>query len=136
MLKNNDLFRQIFFIAYDIIFQKDKGDNKMKVNITSENGTAVAVLNGEIDHHTARSLRSEIDRFVITMQPERLALDFTGITFMDSSGISLIYGGYKIAVNFGQKVTVLSDNDKFIKILMLSQMDKFVKIVNGRECLK
>ena len=68
----------------------------MKVNISSENGTAVALLSGEIDHHSAKNMRNEIDRFVISMQPECLAMDFTGITFMDSSGIGLIIGRYKL----------------------------------------
>ena len=78
----------------------------MKINITSENGTAIAVLCGEIDHHSARTLRSEIDRFVITMQPERLAMDFTGITFMDSSGIGLILNVNKRIGNIGGRLRV------------------------------
>lgn len=38
----------------------------MKLDIKSENGAAIAVIKGEIDHHTAKSLRAELDKFVIT----------------------------------------------------------------------
>lgn len=101
----------------------------MKVNITSENGTAVAVLNGEIDHHTARSLRSEIDRFVITMQPERLAMDFTGITFMDSSGIGLIIGRYKLMKEWGGQLEIRGTHPYIRRVLKLSGIERIVKIV-------
>ena len=59
----------------------------MSIDIRSENGAAIAVLSGEIDHHSARDMRAELDRFIITMQPELMAMDFGGITFMDSSGV-------------------------------------------------
>lgn len=101
----------------------------MKINITSENGTAVAVLNGEIDHHTARSLRSEIDRFVITMQPERLAMDFTGITFMDSSGIGLIIGRYKLMKEWGGQLEIRGTQPYIRRVLKLSGIERIVKIV-------
>ena len=108
----------------------------MNVEFEEHQNTLIIKLCGELDHHSMITQKSRIEMKLSTNTKEEIIFDLNGLSFMDSSGISLIYGGYKIAVNFGQKVTVLSDNDKFIKILMLSQMDKFVKIVNGRECLK
>ena len=55
-----------------------------------------AVLVGEIDHHTAARLREEIDRKVGQMKPKELKLDFSQITFMDSSGIGLMMGRYRL----------------------------------------
>ena len=91
----------------------------MKMNITSEKGMAVAVLSGELDHHSARSLRSELDRFVITMQPERLAMDFTGITFMDSSGIGLIIGRYKLMKEWGGQLEIRAPQPYIRRVLKL-----------------
>ena len=62
----------------------------MKIDIKSENGAAIATLSGEIDHHNAKELRAELDRFIVSAQPRQLAIDFGGITFMDSSGIERI----------------------------------------------
>lgn len=102
-----------------------------------EQGNILAIkLSGELDHHSMITRKSRIEMKLSTNTKDEIVFDLNGLSFMDSSGISLIYGGYKIASDFGQKVTVLCDNEKFIKILMLSGMDKFVKIVNGRECLK
>lgn len=54
-----------------------------------------AALQGEIDHHWANVLRTQIDARVTQGVPETLVLDFSGVTFMDSSGVGLILGRFK-----------------------------------------
>ena len=54
-----------------------------------------AALTGEIDHHTAALLRSKIDEQIDRRLPQKLILDFSGVGFMDSSGIGLILGRSK-----------------------------------------
>ena len=58
----------------------------MPVTIQLENPCLTAVLDGEIDHHCARSLREEIDQAILDYEPHQLRLDFEKVTFMDSSG--------------------------------------------------
>ena len=62
----------------------------MPVTIQLENPCLTAVLDGEIDHHCARSLREEIDQAILDYEPHQLRLDFEKVTFMDSSGIGLL----------------------------------------------
>lgn len=101
----------------------------MKIKIKSENGTAIVVLSGEIDHHTAKNLRSELDKFVITMQPEILAIDFSNITFMDSSGIGLIIGRYKLLKECGGQLEIHSPQPYIRRVLKLSGIERIVKII-------
>lgn len=101
----------------------------MKLNIKSENGTAVAQLSGEIDHHSTKELRAELDKFVITMQPETLAIDLSSITFMDSSGIGLIIGRYKLLKECGGKLEIRSPQPYIRRVLRLSGIERIVKIV-------
>ncbi len=101
----------------------------MKIKIKSENGTAIVVLSGEIDHHTAKNLRSELDKFVITMQPEVLAIDFSNITFMDSSGIGLIIGRYKLLKECGGQLEIHSPQPYIRRVLKLSGIERIVKII-------
>ena len=49
-------------------------------------------IEGEVDHHSAVSLREEVDREILEVRPKRLELDLSGVSFMDSSGIGLIMG--------------------------------------------
>lgn len=101
----------------------------MKIKIKSENGTAIVVLSGEIDHHTAKNLRSELDKFVIAMQPEVLAIDFSNITFMDSSGIGLIIGRYKLLKECGGQLEIHSPQPYIRRVLKLSGIERIVKII-------
>lgn len=99
------------------------------MDIRSENGKAVAVLTGDIDHHSARKLRSELDNFVMTMQPDILIIDLTGISFMDSSGIGLIIGRYKLLKELGGKLEVKSPQPYIRRVLRLSGIERIVKIL-------
>jgi anti-sigma B factor antagonist len=49
----------------------------------------VLVLAGEIDMATARELRTAAERYVAA-SPGRLVLDFKGVTFCDSQGLSML----------------------------------------------
>ena len=50
---------------------------------------AVLILNGEIDIATAGDLRDAARRTIAT-RPARLVLDFAGVTFCDSQGLSAL----------------------------------------------
>ena len=46
-------------------------------------------LRGELDHHAARGTVTAIERAIEASLPKRLMLDFSEVTFMDSSGIAV-----------------------------------------------
>ncbi|MDE5583098.1 MAG: STAS domain-containing protein [Ruminococcus sp.] len=100
----------------------------MNINIKSAGGHAVAVLSGEIDHHNARELRTELDRYIITAQPSELTMDFTGITFMDSSGIGLIMGRSRLMNECGGSLEIKDPQPYIRRVLKLAGMDRIVKI--------
>ena len=84
-------------------------------------------LDGEIDHHNARELREKIDIHLIKSEPNKLIIDFSGVSFMDSSGVGLVIGRYKNALSIGCKtaVTGLKERDK--KILMMSGLQNKIE---------
>lgn len=47
-------------------------------------------FSGDIDHHGARNALKEVEMAIDAALPRLLVLDFSGVTFMDSSGIALI----------------------------------------------
>ena len=84
-----------------------KEDNPIdKVTFETGSGTLAAYLSGEIDHHAAQTLRREIDAQVDDRLPELLTLDFSGVTFMDSSGVGLILGRVRLVSALGGRLTV------------------------------
>ncbi|MEG0830512.1 MAG: anti-sigma F factor antagonist [Anaerovoracaceae bacterium] len=49
---------------------------------------------GELDHHTAQTLRQQVDEAMNTFKCKNLVLDFAQVGFMDSSGIGVVLGRY------------------------------------------
>lgn len=84
--------------------------------------TLAAYLSGEIDHHAAQALRREIDAQVDARLPEVLALDFSGVTFMDSSGVGLILGRGRYIASLGGRLTVQNPPDQIRKMLDLARI--------------
>lgn len=78
----------------------------MPVTIETNGDTMVARLSGELDHHHTQKLREEIDRNVQKERPARLALDFAGVEFMDSSGIGLVLGRYRLMQEMNGKLVL------------------------------
>ena len=69
---------------------------------TTKQGDALTVyLTGEIDHCVAEGLRNEIEMLIVAHNPHRLILDFSQVSFMDSSGIGMIIGRYKTMIARG-----------------------------------
>ena len=90
------------------------------VDVTYENGVVTARLYGEIDHHLAPALRGEIDAKCESSRPSRLVLDFGRVGFMDSSGVGLVMGRYRMISLLGGKLEVVNVPQNLQKIFVLS----------------
>ena len=103
----------------------------MSVKIINDENKLTAVLSGEIDHHIAKELRRDIDFAVREFQPEELVLDFAEVGFMDSSGIGLVMGRYKLMKETGGKVIVKNPQNQIKQVMRLSGIDKLAAISNS-----
>ena len=80
----------------------------VKIEIAPEADTVTAILSGEIDHHGAGRLREVIDDSVRRTCPRLLILDFGGVEFMDSSGIGIVLGRYRLMQDMGGRLALRS----------------------------
>ena len=78
----------------------------MPVSFENRERTLIACLSGDIDHHSAALLRESIDRMAESALPETLILDFGDVSFMDSSGIGLIMGRFKMMQSMNGTIRV------------------------------
>ena len=62
----------------------------MEIHVKKEGRCLEIYLKGELDHHGAKGLMGRLDREIEVALPLRLVLDFSGVTFMDSSGIAVV----------------------------------------------
>lgn len=98
----------------------------MEINFSEQ--VLTAYIEGEIDHHTAPSIREKIDDRIIRDKPSILRLDYSGVTFMDSSGIGLILGRYKLIKFYEGKLEVVNIPKNMEKVVKLSGVEKLAKI--------
>ncbi len=92
----------------------------MNVTIESSGNLVIAYLYGEIDHHSAVSVRERIDNTLSYIKPNHLILDFKNVSFMDSSGIGLVMGRYRIMQSFKGTLEIRNVTPKTKKIMELA----------------
>ena len=96
----------------------------MPVEVKHENGIMTAVISGEIDHHTARAIREAIDSAAERIKPEHMRLDFSGVSFMDSSGIGLIMGRYRLMQEMGGSLELLGASANIARMIKLAGLSR------------
>ena len=74
------------------------------MDMKQEGGVLTVHLAGEIDHCASLPLREAIEKRLKAPEIKRLLLDFSDVTFMDSSGIGMIIGRYKTMAARGGSV--------------------------------
>ena len=105
----------------------------MSVQLVFKSGELTALLEGEIDHHTAREVREEIYSAASQVKPHTLTLDFSGVQFMDSSGVGLILGRYKLVSMWGGQVCVANMPEKLEKIVSMAGIRNLCTMVKDVE---
>lgn len=107
----------------------------MPVEIDIDEKSVTAYISGEIDHHNAAKLRNEIDEAVETAYPEVLVLDFGGVTFMDSSGIGLVMGRFKLMKDLSGRVVIENAPRAIKKVMRMAGIEKLLSAENKKEGL-
>lgn len=103
----------------------------MSVKILVNDRVVTAYLDGELDHHTAVGIRTQIDEAINRNMPELLILDFGNITFMDSSGIGLVMGRYKLLQPNRAQINITNTSPSIYKVMKLAGLDRLATIDKG-----
>ena len=98
-------------------------------------GRLSVLLRGEIDHHSAVSVRSAIDEKLYELRPRLLVMDLSKIDFMDSSGLGLIMGRYALMQKLGGDFCISNPSERVSKIFELSGLGRIIKIEKS-DCKK
>lgn len=95
-----------------------------RVAFSSDGSELVARIVGEIDHHSARRLREEIDMEVFRRLPAALTLDLSGVGFMDSAGLGLILGRLNLMTGRKGVLRLSGLNPPIARILSLAGVER------------
>lgn len=102
----------------------------MNITYTTTENELTIKLSGEVDHHSAKSIREKIDKEIMAQSPKKLIMDMSSISFCDSSGLGLIMGRYKLMNENGGELLINKPTESVEKIMRLSGLDRLVKIID------
>ena len=98
------------------------------MNIKTTGEVLTVYLSGEIDHHSAKGMREEIDKAIEYGMPSLLILDFSDVTFMDSSGIGLVMGRYRQMEYQGGALQLVNTPPQIYKVMRIAGLHKLATI--------
>jgi stage II sporulation protein AA (anti-sigma F factor antagonist) len=98
------------------------------LKLESKNNYLIARLEGELDHHSSESTREKIDKYISEKNLNKIILDLSKLTFMDSSGIGLVMGRYKKVTEKRGKMMIVGDNRNIERILNMSGLLKIIEL--------
>ena len=91
------------------------------------NGTLRVRLDGELDHRRTVEIRAELDSLLADPGVRRLVFDLSGLEFMDSSGIGMMIGRYKLMRRRGGSVAVMPGGARMDRIMRLSGLYEIIE---------
>ena len=98
----------------------------MGIIITGRGGAVTITLSGEIDHHGARTVMSELEDAVADLVPRELTLDLSGISFMDSSGIAVLLRTHRHMRQLGGTMRVTAIPAQARRVLDAAGMGRII----------
>ncbi len=103
----------------------------MGIDIETKNDILIAVLNGEIDHHSAEIIRNKIETELKNRNLKNIVMNFKGVRFMDSSGIGVVIGRYKYAKALGGSLVACELTTEVKRIFDISGLLKIVEVFDS-----
>ena len=93
-----------------------------------DNGKLTVALTGEIDHHCAKGYIQAIAGKIEAYTPEICILDFSEVSFVDSSGIAVVINALRHMKQIEGDLMLTGIGNQPMKVFRASGIDKLVEI--------
>ena len=100
----------------------------MKFTSFLENGRLTVALTGEIDHHCAKTYIQSITANIEAYTPDICILDFSEVTFVDSSGIAVVINALRSMTQIEGELLLTGLSPQPMRVFRASGIDKLVQI--------
>lgn len=105
----------------------------MEANYNEKDKQLLFKITEEIDHHTTEKIRRKMDNEITKYMPRKIVFDFNQVTFMDSAGIGMLIGRYKMVKMLGGGAELINVNASIKKIFEMCGVLKIIPIREERE---
>lgn len=107
----------------------------MQIEKSSTNGETLLTLKGEIDLHASPALRAEL-RNCADAKTSVLMVDFSGVDYIDSSGLATFIEYLRDAGGFQGKIALFALKPKVRTIFDLVRLNELFTITDSAEAAR
>ena len=97
-----------------------------KFSLERDGSELILHISEELDHHLAMQVSRTVDIQIEKGNVKTLVFDFTGMTFMDSSGIGMIMGRYRKMSYLGGQTYVMGIGEEIDRIFTMSGLYRII----------
>ena len=98
----------------------------MKFKVTEKENISTVFLNGEIDMDIADNVRDVI--FPLIDAGKEVHLNLKDVSYMDSSGISVLIESHQKALEKNTKVVVKEVSKSVLKVIMMAKLEQILNL--------
>lgn len=106
---------------------------KEQIRYEQQQSTLVLHLPSEIDHHSSKEIRERTEDYLREGKIRQVVFDFSGTSFMDSSGVGALLGRYKRMRERGGSVMIYGADTQIRRILRIAGVDKLIPLLDHLE---
>ena len=103
----------------------------MQLTSFLENSRLTIALEGEIDHHRARACIDTIAAKIDAYSPTECILDFSDVSFVDSSGIAVVINSMRRMAQIEGELCLGGLGEQPMRVFRTSGIDKLVHIMEA-----
>ena len=102
----------------------------MEINVNDNKDKKVVKISGDIDMYSSPALRETLMHFAQKKAPV-VAVDFSKVSYIDSSGIATFVEGLKSMKTYGGRLQLFGIPKGIMEIFNFSKLDKVFEIYNN-----
>lgn len=100
----------------------------MKITYIKKDKRLIFEIEEDIDECCVQKIRRRIDNEIQRYMPKEVIFDFSYVSFMDSAGIGLIIGRYKLINMIGGELKIANVNTQIQKIFEMSGLLRLIPV--------
>jgi len=105
------------------------------LKVTEENGWATIHLQGELDMSNSNTFKEEVVGTMIEKGKNHIALNFSGLEYIDSSGLGTVVSLHKRCKMNGGKLAVYDIGETLLRLFKLTSLDKALNLYEDKESI-
>lgn len=100
----------------------------MKITYIKKDKRLIFEIEEDIDECCVQKIRRRIDNEIQRYMPKEVIFDFSNVSFLDSAGIGLIIGRYKLINMIGGELKIANVNTQIQKIFEMSGLLRLIPV--------